>query len=115
MIVIFLVIAAGVGTTLYLLIMYSSIPGAIDERLGELEPLPDELGKWVTDQDSTEGKEAFDDGLSREVRLLHQPSKGLFGKEKLVRQVRYRNRQTGEIERVDPEVAELRKRAKKPA
>ncbi len=112
MIIVFLIIAAGLGTMLYLLIMYTSIPGAIDERLGELDPLPENLGQWVVDGDSPEAKKALDSGLQREVRILHQSPRGLFGKEKLVRQVRYRNQANGEIEHVEPEVAELRKRSK---
>lgn len=112
MIFIFLVIAAGLGTAIYLMVMYSSIPGAVDERLGELEPLPQTLGQWITDTDSDDAKRAKDSGLERQVRILHSPAKGLFTKEQLITQVRYKNAQTGEIDRVDPEVRAPRRRKK---
>ncbi len=113
MIFVFLVIAAGLGTALYLLVMYSSIPGAVDERLGEFEPLPETLGQWVTDTDSDQAKSATAKGLQREVRILHNPAKGIFAKEELVTQVRFRNTQTGEIDHVEPEVREPRRRIKR--
>lgn len=112
MIFILLIVAAALGTGLYLLVMYSSIPGAIDERLGALEPLPDNLGRWVTDTDSPEGRDAQAKGLTREVRTLHHPPSGLLGKERLVTQVRYRNAHSGEIERVEPERSAARRRRK---
>lgn len=110
MIFVLLIVAAAVGTGLYLLVMYSSIPGAVDERLGTLEPLPDNLGRWVVEDEPDETEAA--EGLVREVRILHHPPKGLLGRERLVKQVRYRNAQTGEIERVEPELVLPRKRTK---
>jgi hypothetical protein len=110
----FLVVAAGIGTSLYLMVMFSSIPGAIDERLGTLEALPETLGKWLTDTDSEQSRAAEAEGLRREVRLLHQPVRGLFGRECLIEQVRYRRLSDGEIERVDPERRITRKRTKPP-
>lgn len=108
MIFVFLVLAAGVGTGLYLLVIYSSIPGAVDERLGKLEPLPENLGQWMVDPDPGSTPEA---GLQRELRWLHEHG-GLFRKETLVRQVRYRDLQSGEIVRIDPEERLRRKRRK---
>lgn len=99
MIFVFLVLAAALGTGLYLLVMYSSIPGAVDERLGTLEPLPENLGRWVVEP-SSDAEPASGERLQREVRWLHEPGR-LFRKETLIRQVRYRDLDTGEITRVD--------------
>lgn len=110
MIIVFLLLAAAVGTGVYLLVMYSSIPGAVDERLGTLEPLPENLGQWVVDP-SADAEPASGEHLQREVRWLHDPGR-LFHKETLIRQVRYRDLASGEITRVDPEERLPRKRRK---
>jgi hypothetical protein len=81
----------------------SHIPGAADERLGALEKLPDNLGSWVADA------ELSSDGLVRESRHL-EPERGLFGRPKLLLQVRYRDPNTREILRIEPEVVVIRKR-----
>jgi hypothetical protein len=61
--------------------------------LGRLEPPPADLGRWrVT---GTEG------GLQREERSLLQG--GRPAAKHLVHQVRFRNCETGAIERVEPE------------
>jgi hypothetical protein len=111
MIVVFVVLVAAVGTALYLSIMYSSIPGAVDERLGKLEELPTHLGQWVVDATSEAGKQATQGGKLREVRTLHQGG-SLFRRDHFVVQARMRNAETGEIETVEPEQQVPRRRHK---
>ena len=111
MIYLFILGIAALGTALYLLIMYSSIPGAVDERFGKLEAMPENLDRWIV-EDCDETRQAASSGLKRETRTLYSPAKGLFGRDKFVRQVRYRDLHTNEILRVDPEEQVLRKRHK---
>lgn len=110
MIYTFVFAVGAVGFLIYLLLMFTAVPGALDERLGKLEPLPDQLGRWVVDQDSPQAEAARGEQLVREVRWLHHPASGLFGREKLIKQVRYRATESGEIVRVDPEEARVRRR-----
>jgi len=103
----FLVFIAFIGGLFYVLIIYREVPGAIEQRLGVLEALPEDLGKWKVDEESEEGKAALQQGQKREVRLFHDRSS-----DKLLRQVRYRNRATNEVMRVDPDEPIRRKRIK---
>ncbi len=81
----------------------SHVPGAKDERLGVLEPLPPRMGEWV-EQDAVSS-----DGLVVEKRYLQPESSGFSGP-KVLLQVRYRDAETREIVRVDPEQVIKRKR-----
>jgi hypothetical protein len=110
----FLLACAALGGLIYVVVVYREVPGAMEQRLGVLEALPADVGKWKVDEESEEGKAAIQSGLKREVRLFHDPNAGGFmGGGKLVRQVRYRNRATNEITRVDPDEPIKRKRIRK--
>lgn len=115
MIYVFILAVAGVGFAVYLLVMYGSIPGAIEERLGTLEALPEDLNRWAQDLSSSEGRQALDVGQIREVRHRLESARGLFSRGKLIRQVRYRDGLTREIVRVEPEQRFCRKRTKSSA
>jgi hypothetical protein len=108
----FLVMVAAVGALVYLLVVHREVPGAVEQRFGVLEPLPFNVGKWSIDAESEEGRAAAERGLTREERLFHDPSGGFLGRERLVRQVRYRSRATNAIVRVDPDVPVRRRRLK---
>jgi GNAT superfamily N-acetyltransferase len=79
------------------------VPGAVEERLGELEGLPQNLGEWVVDESSPEAQGAAARGLTRERRTWRDPGKGWFGSDRLVLQVRYRDRATGAIQSAEPD------------
>lgn len=111
MIYLFILGIAALGTAFYLLIMYGSIPGAVSERFGELE-VPDQLDRWVTEEGTEAAMAAQAEGLRREVRVLLAPKRGLFGSDKLVHQSRYRDLETNEIARVDPDRVVPRRRRK---
>src|SRR5690606_23290590 len=64
----FLAIIAVLGIGIYLLFILPNVPGAVEERLGVLEPLPEDLGRWKTDQESPEGQAALARGQTREIR-----------------------------------------------
>jgi hypothetical protein len=108
----FLIALAAIGGLVYTLVIHREVPGVMEQRFGVLEPLPLDVGKWRTDDNSDEGKAAAREGLVREVRLFHDPNRGFFGGGKLVRQVRYRNPATNAIVRVDASVPVKRKRLK---
>jgi hypothetical protein len=102
----FLLLVAAISIGVYLLFIFSQIPGAKEQRLGVLEELPANLGQWKADDEDA-------DGLVREVRHIFHESSGLLSSGKLIRQERYRDKQSGEIVRVAPEQVIKRKRIKK--
>lgn len=103
---IFLLLVAALGVGAYLAFFFSHVPGASEERLGEYEPLPPDLGQWKEESERTS------DGLVREARHLFQEATG-FGAGTLVVQVRYRDPESREIVRIEPERVVPRKRIKK--
>jgi hypothetical protein len=109
---VFLVIVAALGVGVYLLFIFKLVPGAMEERLGILEPLPDNIGQWTVDESSPAGKAALERGLKREERLFFEEAQGLLSQGRLVRQVRYRNAASNAIEEVEPDQTVKRKRIK---
>jgi hypothetical protein len=107
----FLFMIAVVGILFYLLVIHREVPGAVEQRFGVYEALPQDVGKWKVDEESDAAKEARKKGLTREVRYWFDENKGFFGKGRLIRQVRYKN-PGNEIVRVDPEEVIERKRVR---
>lgn len=111
----FYVLLAVIGiaaVAVYLLVIFREVPGAITERWGELEGFPQNLGEWVVDERSEAGRAAMARGQRREERTWRDPGSGWFGRDRLVLQVRYRDVQTGQIDRVEPDVQLSRRRIK---
>ena len=106
----FLLIVAALGIAVYLVFIFKLVPGAAEERLGVLEPLPEDIGQWQTDEDSELGKAALERNRKREQRLFFEEGKGLMAQGRLVRQVRYRNLSSNAIEEVEPDELVKRKR-----
>ena len=106
----FLLIVAALGVAVYLLFIFKLVPGAAEERLGVLEPLPKDVGQWQVDEASELGKAALERHRKREERLFFEEGKGLMAQGRLVRQVRYRNLTNNAIEEVDPDRLVKRKR-----
>lgn len=98
---VFLLIVGAVGALAYVFLFFSHVPGAKDERLGKLEPLPDEMSQWV--------ELGAHDGLVKEERRLFADP-GEMDQTKILVQTRYRDPETKEIVRVDPERTYRRKR-----
>jgi hypothetical protein len=107
---VFLVVVAVLGVGVYLLFIFKLVPGAAEERLGVLEPLPEDIGKWHADEESAAAKAAHARGRKREERLFFVEGGGLMGQGRLVRQVRYRDAVTNAIEEVEPDQPVKRKR-----
>lgn len=103
---VFLLLLAAAGVAVYLLFFLSHVPGATEERLGEYEPVPEDLGRWKIDEASEQARAARAEGLVREERLLLQE-----GGKRFIKQARYRDADTREIVRVDPEQLVTRKRS----
>jgi hypothetical protein len=104
----FLMVIAIGGIALYIFVILREVPGAAEERLGSFEDLPENVNKWQADETSSEGKAALARGQRREARLYFVEQDG-----KLLRQVRYRNAQTDEIERAEPDEVVKRKRVRR--
>jgi len=102
------------AVVVYVLVIFREVPGAVAERWGELEGLPENLGQWTHDETSEQGRAARARGLDREVRTWRDPGSGWFGSDRLVLQVRYRSRTSGEIESSEPDVPIARRRVKPP-
>jgi hypothetical protein len=99
---VFLLIVGGIGALAYLAMFMSHVPGAANERLGHLEDLPQSLNQWVED------KERSADGLICERRHLMPEAQA----SKMTLQVRYRDAETREIVRIEPELVIKRRRVR---
>jgi hypothetical protein len=97
----------------YLLLVFGEVPGAIEERFGELEGLPRNLGEWEADEDSAEGRAARERGQVRERRTWREPGVGWLRQDRLVLQVRYKNRESGAVERSEADRPLRRRRIKR--
>lgn len=105
----FLIVLGLLGIAIYVIFMMREVPGLSEQRLGKLV-LPEDVGKWKTDEDSPEARAAESEGLKREVRFFWDAEHGLLRRGRLLKQVRYRNRQSNAIERAEPdEVVRLRR------
>ena len=104
---VFLLVVAAIGVGVYLTFIFQNVPGMKEERLGSLEPLPEDLGTWKTDSGSEAAQTASNEGLIREVRLYYDESR-----ERLVEQARYRRTADSEIVRVEPDRRVKRRRVK---
>jgi hypothetical protein len=102
---VFLLICGALAIGVYLLFIMNLVPGAKEERIGVLEALPPDLGKWKTDENSEEGRRSASEGLVRETRHFFYEAN-----DRLVLQVRYRNRETNQIVRTEPEAVVRRRR-----
>lgn len=109
----FLVLVALIAIGTYAAFMLRLVPGVAEQRFGVLEELPPDLGVWKTESDSPAALAADAYGLRRQVRVYLRPGRGWFGRDQLVRQVRYRNGETNEIVRVDPEEVLKRRRIRR--
>ena len=106
----FLMVVAALGIGVYLVFIFKLVPGAAEERLGVLEPLPKDVGQWHVDEESELGKAALERNRKREERLFFEEGKGLLAQGRLVRQVRYRNSSTNAIEEIEPDEPVKRRR-----
>jgi len=100
------------AVAVYVLVVFTEVPGALSERWGELEGLPSNLGQWTPDEQSPAGLAALERGLGREVRTWREPGAGWFGRDRLVLQARYRAKASGEIHSVEPDLPLKRRRIK---
>ncbi|MEP7053520.1 MAG: hypothetical protein ABJB12_24360 [Pseudomonadota bacterium] len=107
---VFLLIVGALGVLVYLVFIFKLVPGAAEERLGVLEPLPEDIGQWRVDERTEQGKAALARSRKREERLFFEEGKGVFAQGRLVRQVRYRNLNDNAIEEVEPDQPVKRKR-----
>ena len=103
-----LLLVGAVGVGIYVLFIFHNVPGMADERFGVLEPLPSDVGRWKTDQDSHEAKRAASEGLLRETRTFFDEERG-----RLLEQARYRSRETGAVVKADPDRVVRRQRVRK--
>ncbi len=107
-------VAAAGGAIYLLLIAFGLFPGLKEERIGVLEPLPPNLGRWQADEVSDVGRAAAAVGQKREVRFLFEEG-GLFGSGKLLRQSRLRDAGSNKIVEVLPDETIKRQRIRKRA
>lgn len=113
MVYLLLVVIGLAAAVVYVLVVFREVPGAVDERLGTLEDLPSALGEWNADETSRDGLEARGQGLIREERIFLDAGGGRFGSDRLLYQVRYRDAETGRIERVEPDQTYRRRRVRR--
>jgi len=106
----FLMVVSALGIGVYLVFIFKLVPGAAEERLGVLEPLPADIGQWHVDEESALGKAALERNRRREERLFFEEGKGILAQGRLVRQVRYRNLSSNAIEEVEPDEPVKRRR-----
>lgn len=104
----FLLVVGLLSLGLYVLFVLNLVPGAKEERLGVLEPLPPDTGTWKPDTESAEARAAEQEGLAREVRHYFYEAEN-----RLVLQARYKKPDTGDIVRADAEQPVKRRRIRK--
>ncbi len=97
---------------IYAVVAMLEVPGMADERLGVLEDLPSDVGEWVADTDSAQARAAAEKGLACETRLWIDPEGDFFKREKILRQVRYLDPESGDVVRSEPDVRVKRRRIK---
>lgn len=112
MLYVFVVVLGLLGVAAYLLVIFREVPGAIEERLGTLDALPEHVGQWRADEESSLGRAALQNGERREIRLWCQQGGGWFSSQRLYEQARYRNLVSNEIVRSDPDRPIRRQRRK---
>lgn len=105
-----LLVLAALGIGIYLIVFFGNVPGATEERLGVLEPLPPDVGQWKEELDSAEAASADQQNLKRESRTFFDEAHG-----RLLRQVRYRHAESNEIVRVEPDQVVKRRRVRRRA
>ncbi|MCH2108910.1 MAG: hypothetical protein MK135_06245 [Polyangiaceae bacterium] len=88
---IFLILVAALGAAVYLMLFVSHVPGAKEERFGELEALPGNLYRWE--------EVSRDSQRVREERHLLEEG-GVWRTTRLVKQVRFRDIRSGAVEDV---------------
>lgn len=108
MLYLFLLIIAAIAGCAYAAFILSHVPGAADERFGHLEALPEDMGRWKRVEAGAGADAAAAEGLWREERVLTHESNGRH----LVRQVRFRSRESNQIVRVEAEQVVQRKRVR---
>jgi hypothetical protein len=101
----FLLILAALAVGIYLLFFLQNVPGAAEERIGVLEPLPTNLGEWQEETTGPEAERALAQGRRREVRTYFDEAKNV-----LLKQVRYRDGNSGEIVGSEPDEVIKRRR-----
>jgi hypothetical protein len=102
-----LLVLAALGIGIYLIVFFGNVPGAAEERLGVIEPLPPDVGLWKEEPDTSGATRAGEQGLKREVRTFFDEAHN-----RLLRQVRYRNVETNEIVRAEPDQVIKRRRVR---
>ena len=98
---------------IYAVVVMVYVPGLADERLGELEELPEDVGEWNIDTNSAQAHSARAEGLICETRLWIEGGGDFLGREKILRQVRYLDPETKEVVLAEKDVRIRRKRVKK--
>jgi hypothetical protein len=101
-------VLAALGIGIYLIVFFGHVPGATEERLGVLEPLPPDVGQWKEEPEASAPIRAGEPVLKREVRTYFDEAHN-----RLLRQVRYRSLDTDEIVRVDPDQVVKRRRVRR--
>lgn len=102
-----IIFLAAAGGAIYFYFFMQTVPGAVEERFGALEPLPMDVGSWKDDTDSAEALAAQKEGLKREVRFFFEE-----GRQRLLKQARYRSLTTNEVVKVEPDEVVKRRRRK---
>jgi hypothetical protein len=97
----FLLAVGAIGIFAYVTLYFRFVPGFAEQRLGRLEDLPPDVGKWKVDESSPVTE------LIRETRYWWDSDA-----EKLFLQVRYRARDTREIVGSEPDKVIKRRRIK---
>ena len=97
---------------IYAVVAMLEVPGMADERLGVLEDLPQDVGEWIVDTESAQAIAAAKEGLTCETRLWIDPEGDFLKREKIMRQVRYLDPDTGDVVRSEKDVRVKRRRVK---
>lgn len=94
-------------SVLYLIVVMMEVPGFAEERLGFLLRrrgfTPSDVNVWKADHESEMAREAERENLIRETRLFRDPTGGWLRRGQYLWQVRYVEKETGEVVRTEPD------------
>ena len=96
----------------YVAVTLLTIPGLAEQRLGRRETFSSDAWQWQDDLETPKGRAAAAQGRRRQTRLWLDPALDMLGRERILRQTRVIDVETGRVISVEPDRRIRRRRIK---